>query len=191
MSQSVAWLLSFSDVDPSKDVVSPRHWWSGEGDLVFEGVTYRGASGPNGQLLEISDVSHTIDLPSARAQLQVAATAASVRHALSVNFGAVRVEVGWIWTNDPWLPQPAAGRWNRIPRRFIGRLSKPRVKDGVMLAEIETLLGDTDRGTPAYWSDATQRARVRADRTSNAADAAFAQASALAGDFDLRWPPSN
>ena len=182
MSRRVAWLLTFSDLDPGAPVKVGR-WWSGEGQLTFETLVYDGAMGPNGSLLEVGDVEQTADQAGRRATLRLAVPAPAVRHALSRDLGSVAAEIGWIWSAD-------GVTWTRIPRRYKGRLSETRIVDGVLSATIATYWDEMDRGRPLYWSDATQRARAPADPTANppvVADAAFADAAGAVGNRDLRW----
>lgn len=173
----VAWIGYVTDTDPGDPTV-PRRWWSGEDDLVFEGHVWRGAfnAAADGALIDISDVSQTIDLPGQRTSIRLAVSGAAIRHALSVNMGAVEVHIGWIFSLDE------GATWMRVPRRIIADLSETKVVDGELIASLDDEMGDGDRGRPLWWSDASQQSRSPGDR-------AFAQAGPLASDRDIRWPP--
>ena len=174
--RNVAWLLTLADTNPAADTTTPGYWWSGKGDLVFESITWSGSRSSKGSLIDIGQVTQTIDLPGQRTTIRMAVTNESVRRIMSVDLGGIRVEIGWIYSTDKGVT------WNRIPRRFKGRLSETKITNGVVALTVETALGDVDRGRPVWWSDASQRARSTNDEY-------FAQASALAGDRDIRWPP--
>ena len=156
---------------------SANRWWSGEGDLLFEGHRWRGATYPDGgSLLGISGVKYTQNLPGRRTTASLAVTAESARALLNVDLGAVEAEIGWILRENPWAD------YTRIPRYFRGRVGLTNIQDGVFRAEIETYLGDVDRGVPFYWSHET------ADRGDFYAWKARAiEQGAVSGDS--QWPP--
>ena len=171
--------LYIADTDPAADKTTPRRWWTGSEDLVFEGHTWRGSAAADGSgaLMEVGDISQTMDIAGQRTVVRLAMNGESIRHALSVDLGAVPLEIGTLYSEDE-------GRtWLRAPWLYSGRLSEMRIVDGVLEASLETFLGDLERSNPLWWSHATQIARAPGDN-------AFAQSSELAADYELRWPPS-
>lgn len=149
----VVWLLDFESQDTTQ---TGRYWWSGQGDLIYDSKTYKGTTSDAGVLMELSAVSFTEDLPNRRATFRLAVTPLSIRQALGVDLGAVKVKIQWLYSDN------LGSTWTRIPRSFIGRLSNVTITDGVMTGEIETYLGDIDRKNVIYWSDEDQQAKYPA-----------------------------
>ena len=175
MSRIVAWTLYLADSDPDPDTTTPRRWWSGEGDLVLEGHTWRGASGPAGALMEIGPVETRQGLPGRRTTFRLAVVPASVQRLLQVDLGGVELQIGFLGE--------IGGVLTRIPRYAEGRLSEHVIRDGELTGTIETWLGDVDRGRPLEWSHETQQARSPGDESAS-------QAAVGAVDRAIRWPPS-
>lgn len=174
---NVAWLFEISDVDRRPAVVSARRWWSGKGTLNFGGVEWTGADSPNGSLIEIGNFTQTLDLPGQRVQVRIGLTSDSIRNILNVDLGGVRMTIRYIYLND--LPVG----WTEIGRSIIVRMDDVRLDGNVATIRGETYIGSLGRPDPLYWSNATQQSRYPGDK-------AFAQASELSLDYQLRWPPS-
>ena len=97
------------------------------------------------------------------------------RRLLQEDYGPIPITVGWVRSRD-------GGRsWTRLSRSFSGRLSNPTLLDGLYTVEIETVLGDADRGTPQRWS---YEAMVNRHN-----DKFFEAVSSYASGVDLKWPP--
>ena len=172
----VAWTLYFSSsriTDSEGNTIN--RWWSGEGDLTFEGHTWKGTKNKKGSLIEISEASYTENLPDRRLTARMAVTNDSVRRLLTIDLGSVDVQIGWIYNTNYFHPDS----WNRVPRYFNGRIGRSVISQGVFECEVETYLGDIDRGVPEYWSYETS---VPGDRYAE-------QARELAGGLEIRWPP--
>ena len=177
-----AWLLWMQDTAPGMAGDQPGRWWSGHGELTFEGQTWIGAKVNPAQddraaIVGITTVEQTIDLPGKRTTIQMAVTPAAQQVLMGVDFGTIEVEIGWIARENDW------DAWERIPRRRRGLLSDASISDGIWTGVVETLLGDVERRRNIVLSGPTQRALYPTD-------AAYDQASELAADRDFRWPPS-
>ena len=148
------------------------HFWSGSGDLDYDGETWRGAYG----VVEVSETEQDISAPSQRVTVTVGIADNTLRAALLQDEGPVVVELRWIYSTDSGLT------YVPLPRRFMGRLSRPTMSDGLYRAELETYDGDIDRGRPKYWSHETQIAEHPDDNGLEAM-------RALGAGIDVSWPP--
>ena len=148
------------------------HFWSGSGDLDYDGETWRGAYG----VVEVSETEQDISAPSQRVTITVGIADNTLRAALLQDEGPVVVELRWIYSTDSGLT------YVPLPRRFMGRLSRPTMSDGLYRAELETYDGDIDRGRPKYWSHETQIAEYPDDNGLEAM-------RALGAGIDVSWPP--
>ena len=158
MARMVRWLLALSDTTPGTEVV-PGYWWNGRGEMTVTvpslggPITYMGNVQDKGPLIEIGDVPFTAELPDRRASFKLALTGESARAAWNADLGAVQVQMNWIWSRDN-------GRnWTLLPMEFVGRLSNYQIKDGELAGEVETYLGNIDRGRPLMWSHEAQQRR--------------------------------
>ena len=167
----IGWTIKLTGIDDPPQTV---YWWSGEGNITVAGTTYQGAT-VNGQaFLDISAVDQTQGLPIKRATARMAVAPELTRRMLQQDYGPIPIEVGWVRSRD-------GGRtWTRLPRSFTGRLSSPRLLDGLYEVEIETVLGDADRGTPLRWS---YEAHVHRHN-----DKFFEAVASYAGGIDVSWP---
>lgn len=169
----VHWALTVEDLGvPETD----RHWWSGEGDITIDGTTYKGATVDGQVLIGISPLEHSVDQPNKRMRIQVAIDKGSLRDILAEDVGIVGVRVRWIVSGD------AGQSWYDLGRSFFGRLSAPVISGGVYSMELETYLGDADKGSPLQWSDETQQVQYPGDR-------GFEYVRGLADGFEHKWPP--
>ena len=151
----VANLVYIEDTNPDPTLVEKGYWWTGKGTLVFEGQEWQGALSDKGSLFDFSEVVYTPTIPDKRTTFDLAIGKESAQRLMSVDLGAVQVELGWIFSKDE------GATWTRLPRRFVGRLGRTvvNVAEGLFSGEVETYLGDIDRGRPKTWSDETQRNR--------------------------------
>ena len=168
----IGWTMKIEDLG---DPPETGYWWSGEGDITVESQVYRGAT-VNGQaFLDVSAVEQSQGLPSRRATVRLAVVPEITRRLLQQDYGPIPITIGWIRSRD-------AGRtWQRLQRSFSGRLSNPRLLDGLYEVEIETVLGDSDRGTPLRWSYEAFQSRQN--------DNFFEAVASYASGIDLKWPP--
>lgn len=153
-------------------------FWSGIGDLEFDGFTWNGVRSPNNDsaLMSVSAVEFSEDAPNRRAQITLDASPPEIRDQLLQDFGPLTVELGWIYSEDD-------GRnWRRIPRLLVGRLSGPIIEGGLYTVDIETYTGDGDRVRPLIWSHATQM-RLYPN------DLGLVHVNTIASGFETTWPP--
>ena len=171
--QRVAWTLHLNSERIQRMDQPLNRWWSGHGDLTLAGHTWSGAQyADGGMLMQIGGVKFTRSLPSRRATVALAVTTLALQRALQVDLGVIRGTIGWLY-RDPF------GDWQRIPRYYTGRIGQSRIVDGVFTAEVETFLGDIDRGFPEYLSHETAPPGNRYAE----------QARALSEGIPIRWPP--
>ena len=147
-----------------------RRYWSGSGDLEFDGEQWAGDS-----ILGLGDV--TSGGGPGRADVTLDATAADVRTALLQDPGPQGGTITWIASADGGRTWAAAGL------AFTGRISGVEMDGTAATVTLEEYSGDVDRGRPRGWSDEAQRARHEGDR-------GFEQLRALAeAGIETRWPP--
>ena len=77
-------LRVFIAVDVLLDSPNELYFWSGVGDLTYEGITYTGA----GELLQISDIQESSDLAAKGATLTLSGIPSSWTHCI-VKFSVV------------------------------------------------------------------------------------------------------
>ena len=175
----VGWTLKIESLDepaPGQTDRTTVYWWQGEGNVTIGGITYTGATVDGAAVLDVSPIEQTQGPPVRRATVRLAVVPEMTRRLLQQDYGPLPVEIGWIRSTD-------GGRtWTRLPRLFKGRLSSPRLLNGIYECEIETVLGDIDRGTPYRWSYEAQLLR-RQDKFFEAV------ASYSTGGLSVKWPP--
>ena len=158
----VHWLATFA---------TGERFWSGTEPLTLDGATYLAAA-----FIELSAVETGLNQPRRRLTARFDVSHPELREHMLVDAGPVTIEIGWVASMDHGLT------WQRVPRRFVGRLSRPTIQDGVYTAELETYQGTVDRGRPLTWSDEAQRQRF-------ADDLGFAYLQRYASGLETRWPP--
>lgn len=149
-------------------------WWSGEGDVTINSVVYSGVGGPNGSFVQLSPITTSVTTPTRRATVILSLSSAGIRMMLQADVGAIEVKIGYITSLD-------GGAWTKLPLSFVGRLSRPVIKNGLYTAELETYGGDIDRGKPLYWSKSAQAIRDPTDK-------GFDQAAEIADGKEIDWP---
>ena len=159
----VAWLATFTGTD--------YRFWSGDAELVFDGETYL-----RGHFFGISPAETTAEAPRKRLSVTFPVTDNVLREDLLQDPGPLTVAVNWIYSLDQ------GSTWFRLPRKFVGRLSRPVIRNGLYTIEIETYGGDVDRGVPRKWSDDDQQSR-------HAGDVGLEYLRQLASGLETRWPP--
>ena len=159
----IAWLADFKD--------SGHKFWSGENDLTLNGVLYQGRS-----FISLSTSEASLDAPRRRMTASFPAVDGELRAMLMQDPGPLIVEIRWIYSLDH------GQTWLFVPRKFIGRLSTPIIREGTYTIEIETYGGDIDRGRPLRWSDEDQQRRYPGDR-------GMEFMRALSEGIDTKWPP--
>ena len=129
----------------------PVRWWSGEGTLHFENLTWSGAQIADGMLMDIGEVPDAPNLEAPQVKARLAVSDESLLRLMSVDPGPLHLEVGWLRSND------YGATWLRTPRYLRGRLGRiPTSPDGgEVQINIESYLDDLDRGNTVYWSAAT------------------------------------
>ena len=163
----VAALATFPGTEPA------YRFWTGADDLTYDGATYQGRD-----FVALAPAEATLGAPNRRmtASFAFAGLPRAQKNAFLQDPGPLTVELEWIYSDDQ------GQTWARVPRKFVGRLSRPRIVDGIYTIEIETWGGDVDRGRPRKWSHEDQRARDPTDR-------GMEYMRPLAAGVETRWPP--
>ena len=162
-SSMIAWLCEF--------VGENLYLWSGDEQLTFDGNTYQ-----PGHFISIQHASNEVGVPNRRTTASFAVVDPTMRAALLQDDGPVLVKVRFLQSTN------RGKTWTAVGNQHLGRLSNPRLADGVYSVEIETYRGDIDRGRPIKWSHERQ---VKRD---DEGDLAFEMASQLAVGIETRWP---
>ena len=166
----VHWLADFFDSKPV------YRFWSGAEDLVFEGETYQGRN-----FISLSPAEASLDAPHRRMQASFAVADAELRANLMQDPGPLNVRLRWLVKQGG--DEHGSKPWRLVPRSFVGRLSRPVIRNGVYAIDIETHGGDVDRGRPLRWSHEDQQAR-------HPGDMGMEYVRQLSeGITDARWPP--
>ena len=145
------WIVHLDTTRIRRGAITINRWWSGLNDLVFENETWEGAAysdDPHDTFMAVGPVKYTRGLPGRRATVSWAVLPEHTRHAVAVDLGGIEVHVGWIY-------QPPFGAWARGPCSHEGWVGETSLNDGWFTIEVETQLGDVDRGNPLYWSHET------------------------------------
>ena len=134
----VAWLI---------EVVGTEYlYWQGDHPLTFNGKTYLGRN-----FLSLSDAETGVDAAETTMTASFAVANPVFRAELLQDPGPLTTVVEWIFSTD------AGQTWAKVPRKFVGSLSNPVMKDGIYSIEIETYAADADRGAPLFWSHEDQQ----------------------------------
>ena len=173
----IGWTLRIQNIGapPTGATTETVYWWSGENDITVNGQTYKGVQKDGAAFLSISAIEQGQGPPSERATVRMAVVPEITRRLLQQDYGPLPMRIGWVTSSD-------GGRsWTALPRSFSGRLSSPRLLDGIYEAEIETVLGDSDRGKPYRWSY-----EAYLDRHN---DKFFEAVRSYASGITSSWPP--
>ena len=146
--------------------------WDGSGDFLYDGNTYQGTEGaigvsPSTSALGGSDQRLTVSIPL----IGLAARMAAIE-----NRGPTPASLAWLVSTD------GGATYSPTPRRFMGRVSGPRILDEVLFVELETWLGDADRSIVRNWSDEDQQRRYPGDK-------GLANARTISEGIESSWPP--
>lgn len=158
------WLAEFDAVN--------INLWSGDEPLNFMGKVYS-----PGHMISLANPTNEIGVPSRRMTANFSVADPALRASLLEDRGPLLVKARFISTVDN------GATWTLTGNQFMGRLSNPRLSDGVYSVEIETYSGDVDRGRPVRWSHERQVKR------GSGGDLAFEMSSKLASGLVRRWPP--
>lgn len=139
------WLLEFVGTDYAV--------WSGSGNLVYEGKTYRGAA----QFMDLSVLDYQVDQPNRRLSAILAAGNEEIQKIFISDSNIYLVEVIWLVSLDGGLTYQNTGR------KYLGRTNGPTYANGQYSVEIEPTLSDQFRQEPRYWSDEEQQATYPGD----------------------------
>ena len=172
MTQHAQWLVEF-DYNEDDDY-SPQdiQYWSGEGLLNYDGKIYNSV----GKIIGLSGAELKEGIPDQRLQINMFAGDPTIRELLLQDHGPIELVVKWIYSNDNGVT------WNKIPAEYRGRLSNPRIENGVYHVELETVVGDIDAGETVYFSDEYQRDQ-------DAEDVGYEYLKEIAAGKEIRWPP--
>ena len=135
-----------------------RRWWTGENDLEFDGNTWEGTyDSDQGSLIRIDPVQESESNPDIRLKFTLSVTEDTVRDMLVRDIGSPLVKLYWIRSRD------GQSNWIKVPRSYTGRISRTSFRNGLLVVEVETLLGDVDRGIIRYMSDESHRQQYPRD----------------------------
>ena len=157
---------------PRRSPGQEERYWTGEGQLSFQGKQWTGGLG-----IQLSDVTTAIGAPSRRMTASFAVVNRPLRLALLDDPGPLQVEIQWLFSKD------AGKSWTAIGSKFVGRLSTPKITNGVYTVELETYTGDIDRGKIAKWSHERQMSRTAA------VDRGMEMSNDLEVGIESKWPP--
>ena len=150
--------------------------WDGNEDIVYEGATWEGIRTGDAAVLDVTSLHSQQGLPDRRVTLSMSVTPDALATFWANDYTGLDVDIGFIVSSD------AMRTWARRPQRFRGRISETEIDGGVASAQIETYLGDVDRGIVRYWDDASHQARFPGDT-------GFRRKAALADEIELEgWP---
>ena len=112
----------------------------------INGVTLDG-----GAFVSISPIEVNQGAPNKRVRIKMVAVGEVIRRLLQQDYGPLPITITLIRSSD-------TGRtWQSIGRSFKGRLSNPLLAKGIYEVEVETHLGDADKGVPRKWSFEARR----------------------------------
>ena len=173
------WLLTFDTM--KEEYKGITRFWSGPGLITINGLEYLGVFTESGSIIEFEAPEHELTGVSARSKGILIINSQEQREILLQDFGPIPFEVQLIYTNDRAGWQDGSV-WTLLPVKFRGRLSNPQINGNRYEVEIETQLGDLDRGETRFWSDADQQARYPGDL-------GLSQMTQLASTgVNTRWP---
>ena len=138
---TVHWLLNLDDSD---------YFWSGDEDLIFEGVTYTGA----GKLIAVSEARVG---EGSEINISLQAADPTLRESLLRQNNPIPIAFGWVFSKSKGLA------WERLPLTYRGYLSGPVIVDGIYNASIGAITDDVRRRGGEKWSAETQRERFSND----------------------------
>ena len=175
MNAAQAWTLLVDDVDPGP-ATDVRRYWSGEGDLSFEGQTWRGTRFGDVALIQLSAVEFKQGSPDRRVTLSVLLNEEALKQSLHGDIGPVGLTLGFLHSEDD------GATWARTPEgTFYGRASNGRIDESeVYSVDSESFLGDIDRSEPVYWSREAHVARYGANAKGFEQDTS---------NITVPWPP--
>lgn len=167
----IAWLLDFVDL-PSGVRLDVTSFWSGTGDIFFNGRMYHGTNG----IISVSNYGIELGEPNNRFTASIQLSTSEVTRQFLIDNGPYHIEIDWIYSEDN------GATWQRLERKLIGQLSRPLIKNQIYTIEIETIHGDVDRGEVKYWSDEDQKREYPGDR-------GLEYMRAISEGIDIKWPP--
>lgn len=132
----IVWLFSIPD--------SSKYWWTGEGQLSWEGEGYENAS------FEVSGIK--IGDQITPASIEMTGASNDIKNFWLSEPGYKKATVQSLHKNDGDI------RWQLGPK-FNGHLSAPEVKESVITIPIDTIINEN----PIIWSDENQRKRYPED----------------------------
>ena len=150
--------------------------WDGETNLFFENKIWYGAANQDGVMLTVESIPNQIGLPDQRVKISLSINTKKAIVFWSYDLSGCSVDIGYIHSED-------GISWSRLPNRMIGRLSQIKILNNILSAEVESWLGDIDRGVIEYWDDATHQKKYPGDTF-------FSRMAQLASGIEIRgWPP--
>ncbi len=174
--------------------------WTGRGELSFApddgdaGGDARKVAWTGGAALGIGEHERVSGRPERRMSLALSGVPRERRARFMQDPGPIEVTVRWVYSPD------LGESWHEVPgARYRGRLSGGSLQDGTLAVELETLLGDVERGRPRRWSHEDQQRRSPAREVAAGdggakrtvpADLGLEHMRALARQgVETAWPP--
>ena len=145
-------------------------FWTGQGDLTLNSVTYMSTQ----NLVSIEGVESRVSQAASRPRVTFSGVDAELRTLLLHDPGRVEVLIGAVrWDGKKWL---------QMPRVVRGLLTDPVMQGLLYTFEVTPESLDVDRGEVEYWTDEDHRRRYPNDGI-------FQHTRVLANGFDVSWPP--
>ena len=149
-----------------------QYLWDGGENLEYDNHTYLATKGA----ITISELPAGIEQSDRRLQLSLPLIGSVARHEALRNLGPIPIDIQWIVSEDGGVT------WRMTPRRFVGRVSAPRIEGDTYTVEAETYLGDADRTMKRLWSDEDQQREYPGDL-------GLKYARSIHEGLDIGWPP--
>ena len=146
--------------------------WTGIGDLVFGGDTFKGI----GNVVDVAPAPSEMGAPSTRMDLILAATDPAVRAAAFRDPGPRKCRLRWIFSTDDGVT------WTAVPKQVSAILSSPILGPATYSLTLELETGERDPNAPKFWSNQDFQTR-----DASYTGGRFAQA--LEEGLFVEWPP--
>ena len=145
-------LIEFHTDDPRYENI--RRQWTGVGNLNFDGFVWHGM----GNILSISPSTNSVQQPTNRMTVSFVVRNNRTMHRLLTLTDALMITTQWIFSSDEGQTWAASGL------KYTGRLSGPRIANGVYSVELETFRGSAQKGRLFKWSEQSQLNRHPGDK---------------------------
>lgn len=146
--------------------------------ITIDGQVYEGM----GDLIQITSLSEQREgVPNSRLTVSFAAVEEETRKELLVDEGPQKVTIKWAYID---LEDGADKTVKLLNRTFIGRISNPKMNGITWSCELETPIGDADKGKLQVWSDQSQQEEFPGDK-------GLEFLKDLTKGVEIFWPPED